>query len=47
MCADGAVYFEMDREIYWTLFNSYVKGEIELEKMVAEVERKRKIYMGE
>ena len=47
MCADGAVYFEMEDEIYWNLFTSYVKGEIELEKMVAEVERKRKIYMGE
>ena len=47
MCADGAVYFEMEDEIYWNLFTSYVKGEIELEEMVTEVERKRKIYMGE
>ena len=45
--ANGEVYFWMDKEIYWNLFWEYVEGEIELEDMIEEIERKRAIYVGE
>ncbi len=44
---NGVVYFEIDREVYWDTFISYLKGEIELEPMIAEMERCRKMYMEE
>ncbi len=43
----GSVYFWMDKEIYWDLFWDYVEGNMELEEMVKEIERKREIYVGE
>ena len=45
--ANGSIFFGMDRDIYWNLFCDYIDGEIELEEMVKEIERKRKIYVGE
>ena len=45
--SDATIFFEMDNEVYWTTFFDYVDGEIELEEMIKEIERKRKIYMEE
>lgn len=45
--ANGAVYFWMDKDIYWNLFWDYVEGNMELEEMIEEIERKREIYVGE
>ena len=45
--ANGDVYFWMDKEIYWNLFWDYVEGNMELEEMIEEIERKREIYVGE
>ena len=45
---EGNIYFAMDDDIYWNTFWSYiVDGDMELEEMIAEIERKRKIYVGE
>ena len=44
---DGIVYFAMDSQIYWNAFQSYLDGKMELEDMVKELERKRKIYVEE
>ena len=45
---EGDIYFAMDDEIYWNAFWDYaIKGTIELEEMVEEIERKRQIYVGE
>ena len=45
--AGGGAYFEMDREVYNTIYWDYLEGEIELEEMITEIERRRKIYMEE
>lgn len=45
--ANGDVYFWMDKDIYWNLFWDYVEGNMELEEMIIEIERKREIYVGE
>ena len=34
-------------QIYWNDFFEYLEGNIELEKMIEEIERKRKIYVEE
>ena len=43
----ASIFFPMDKEVYWHTFWDYIDGEIELEEMVKEIERKRKIYVGE
>ena len=45
--AKGEVSFMMDSDIYWNQFWDYLDGEITLEEMVEEIERKREIYLGE
>lgn len=45
--ADGEIYFEMNSEIYEDCFYQYLEGILSLEEMVAEVERRRKTYLGE
>ena len=45
--SDGNIYFAMDGDIYWNTFWDYVEGELELEEMIGEIERKREIYVGE
>ena len=44
---EGSVHFAMDMDVYWNTFWDYVKGNIELEKMIKEIEQKRKNYVGE
>ena len=44
---DGTVAFEMDSDIYWNDFWDYLNGEIELEEMIKEIDRKLRIYVGE
>lgn len=41
------IRFDMDAEIYQTLFWDYVEGKVELEDAIAEMERRRNIYLGE
>ena len=45
--SDGTIYFAMDDDIYWNTFWEYVEGNMELEEMIEEIERKREIYVGE
>lgn len=45
--ANGAVYFKMDEEVYIDLFDRYVIGEMELEDMIVEIERRRLMYLKE
>ena len=45
--ANGSIYFAMDSEVYSNMFYEYLEGNIELEEMIGEIERKRKIYVGE
>ena len=47
MYANAEVYFMMDTEVYWNDFECYLNGELELEEMIAEIERKYKLYVGE
>ena len=47
VCSDGTIYFAMDDDIYWNTFWNYVEGNMELEEMIEEIERKREIYVGE
>ena len=44
---DGAIYFQMDEEVYSNVFDDYLEGKIELEDMITEIERKREIYTKE
>ena len=44
---DGTVVFQMDESIYWDDFWAYLDGELELEEMIQEIERKLQIYVGE
>ena len=44
---NGVVYFAMDSQIYWDDFQLYLDGEMELEEMIKEIERKREIYVKE
>ena len=44
---NGMVYFAMDSQVYWDDFEAYLDGEMELEEMVSELERKREIYVEE
>ncbi len=44
---DGTIAFDMDSDIYWNDFWDYLNGEIELEEMIKEIDRKLQIYMGE
>lgn len=41
------IRFDMDAEIYQTLFWDYAEGKLELEDAIAEMERRRNIYLGE
>lgn len=45
--AEGIIRFNMDLEVYEETFLEYLNGEIELEAAIAEMERRRKIYVGE
>ena len=45
--ANGEVYFAMDSEIYWNDFWKYLEDDMELEDLVKEIERKRKMYVEE
>ena len=45
--ANGAIQFEMDFSIYVDQLLAYADGEMTLEDMVAEMERRRKVYVGE
>ena len=44
---EGAIYFQMDEEVYIHVFMQYLEDEIELEEMIKEIERKREIYTKE
>ena len=44
---EGEIVFVMEDDVYFNDFWSYVDGEMELEEMIQEIERKRKIYVGE
>ena len=45
--SDAEIVFEMDANVYWHDFTAYLNGEMELEEMIAEIERKYQIYIGE
>lgn len=45
--ADGVVRFAMEPSIFDDQYWAYLSGEISLEEMIEESERRRKIYMGE
>lgn len=45
--ANGDVNFRMEYEIFLEDFGAYLRGEKELEETIKEVERKRKLYVGE
>ena len=45
--ADGAVRFAMDTSIFDEQYMAYLNDKLTLEEMIAESERRRKIYMGE
>lgn len=45
--ANGAVYFAMDASVFESQYYDYISGEITLEEMIEESERRRKIYVGE
>ena len=44
---NGAICFSIDNEVYYNVFTQYLQGNIMLEEMVEEVERRREIYMKE
>ena len=44
---DGTVAFQMDESVYWDDFWAYLGGEMELEEMIKEMDRKLRIYVGE
>lgn len=45
--AGGSVRFAMDYDVYMENFNEYILGNIDLETAITEMERKRKMYLGE
>ena len=45
--ANGAIQFEMEFSIYVDPFYEYANGETVLEDMIAEIERRRNVYVGE
>ena len=45
--ANGTVRFDMDNDVYYDTFSDYLEGEMELEEMITEIERRRLVYMGE
>lgn len=45
--ANGGIVFEMDSEVYVDTFNEYLDGKIGIEDMITEMERRRKVYLGE
>lgn len=45
--ANGTIRFDMDSNVYLESFASYLEGQKELEEMIAEIERRRLIYIGE
>ena len=45
--ANGGIVFEMDSEVYLDTFNEYLNGTIGIEEMITEMERRRKVYLGE
>ena len=45
--ANGTVRFDMDNDVYYDTFSAYLEGEMELEEMITEIERRRLVYMGE
>ena len=44
---EGEIVFVVEDDVYFNDFWDYVDGEMELEEMIEEIERKRKIYVGE
>ena len=44
---EGSIAFAMEDSIYWDTFWNYIDGEIRLEEMVEEIERKYQIFVGE
>ena len=44
---NGTLYFAVDEEVYDSVFTKYLKGEIELEEMIEEAERRLEIYKKE
>ncbi len=45
--ATGEIYFAMEEVVYQEAFNDYLEGEITLEEMVKEAERRLEIYLKE
>lgn len=45
--ANGSVRFAIDTEVYLETFIDYLFGELDLESAIAEMERRRKLYMEE
>lgn len=45
--ANGGIFFAMDSEVYVDTFNEYLDGKIDIEEMITEMERRRKVYIGE
>lgn len=45
--SNGLVTFNMDRDVYTDLYSEYINLRIDLEPMIKEIERRRKIFMGE
>lgn len=45
--ANAEMYYMMDADVYWKDFQQYLIGELELEEMIVEIERKYKLYTGE
>ena len=44
---NGSIYFNVDREVYRGIFTEYLEGNIELEEMIEEAERRLEIYRKE
>ncbi len=47
LCANGTVYFGMESEVFLSTFNEYLNDTIDLETAIAEMERRRKLYLEE
>lgn len=45
--ANGTVYFGMEGEVFLDTFHDYLEGTIDLETAIAEMERRRKLYLEE
>ena len=47
MYANAEECFMLDADVAWHDFTSYLNGEMEMEKMIAEIEQKYQLYIGE